>query len=208
MRVSRWPVTEMAAIAVFGAVVMPLVGMLMRRLTDSGTMPGASVEALVGAVFGAGIIAAVYRCSPAGSYKRHGSLLVVGGGSGPEKLGTILHELGHRMQEVIPGLVEREREFLESKLGRRAKVCPPWKAFALRAIGVGYSAKARNVNRFGVYSTYTAFDPLDGHAYEVFTTGLQGMEYGAKNPWTKRFDPELRPFGDHQEFVRRCMQEL
>jgi hypothetical protein len=198
----------MAAVAMAGVVALPLILMLMRRLTDFSSMPGVAVEALVGAVLGAGIMAALGGFRAAGSYKRHSSLLVVGGGNGPERLGAILHELGYRMQEIIPGLVEREREFLEGKLGRPIKVYPPWKAFALRAIGVGYSSDARNVSRFGVYRPYTALDPLVGHAYEVFTTGLEGMEYGAINPWTKLFDPELRPFGDHQEFVRRCIQEL
>lgn len=205
---SRWPVTEMATVAVCGIVMLPLIAIVMRQLMDFGLMPSVAVEALVGGAFGAGFMAALGGFRAAGSYKRHSSLLVVGGGKGPERLGTILHELGHRMQEIIPGLVEREREFLEGKLGRRTRAHPTWKAFLLRGIGVGYSLNVRNIGRFNVYRPYTASDPQDGHAYEVFTTGIEGMVYGAKNPWTRRFDPELRPFEDHQEFVRRCMREL
>ena len=210
LRVSRWPVIEMAVIAVLGSVILPSVWMLGRWLLDPVLTLGV-IEMAVVTVLGAGVIAVVVRSSPMGFYKRRVSLLVAGGGSGAERRGVILHELGHRMQEVIPGLVGRERAFLEAKLGRPTKVYGRLQAFLRRALrlpkGDG-SLNARSVSRYGVYVPYTVFDPMDGHAYEVFTTGLEGMYYGAKNPWTGRFDPELRPFEDHQEFVRRCLEEL
>ena len=124
-----------------------------------------------------------------------------------------MHELGHRMQDVVPGLVEREREFLEQKMGRVVRSYPPMIAAwgrLFRGLGEdGLLPGARgNAGSHGFYHPYAAFDPLDGRAFEVFTMGYQGLLYGAKDPRTGEYDSGMRPHADHREFVERALREL
>lgn len=161
------------------------------------------------------VLVAWLRKSGAGYYAKRGrGLVCLGGGTeGDERDADIVHELGHRMQDVVPGLVEHEREFLEKKMGRTVRSYPlmiaAWGRL-LRGLGdAGLLPGARgDVGAQGFYHPYAAFDPLDGRAFEVFMMGYQGLLYGAKDPRTGEYDPGTRPHTDHCEFVERALREL
>ena len=150
-----------------------------------------------------------------GWYRRwwgHG-LICLGELAGEEREANIVHELGHRMQDVVPGLVERERTFLEGKTSRRVRRYPPAIAAGgrlLRGLGeaVRLSLKHEAARYHGFYHPYAAFDPLDGRTFEVFAMGYQGLLYGADDPRTGAFDPKMKPHADHGEFVERVPREL
>lgn len=150
-------------------------------------------------------------CSAAGSYARlGGGLLAVGRGDGGSELkGAIVHELGHRMQHAVAGLVEEERVFLEGKMRRPARVLARPLAFSarfVREIAILLRVKEREAH--GLFHYYAAQDPMNGRDYEVFAMGHEAAKYGARDPSTRRFDPDMRPLPDHEAFVRRVLREL
>ncbi len=156
-----------------------------------------------------------FRRMGMGWYKREGPgvLCLADTPAGEEREANIVHELGHRMQDAVPGLVEREREFLEKKTGRRVRSFPRPVAALLGLSWFLKQAVLRQAGRHsgeshGFYHPYAAFDRLDGKNYEVFTMGLQGLLYGAHDPKTMVLDPGLKPRQDHREFVERALREL
>lgn len=207
LRTTRWPVTEMVGAAALGGVGLPLGC----GLWVSGTGGPAVWAALAvgGALFGALLVALLGGFEAAGRYRRRGGLLSVGGGSGARRRAAILHELCHRMQEVVPGLVEHERAFLQEKLGRPVRAFPPGVSFAARLVVGALEVFRKGGGRAGAfYHPYAGTDPMDGHAYEVLSMGLEGMCYGSEEAEEARGGESAAPFEDHRDFVRRCLREL
>lgn len=207
VRVGGWVPTLGPICAVLFAVAISVAGLVGGLPTSFAVGRGI----LLGVAFGLGFVWLVFGRSAAGQYAHlGGGLLIVGRGSGGADLrGAIVHELGHRMQYAIPGLVDEERAFLEEKMGRAVRVLPkPIAPLArlVRNIGLGFGLLRRS--SYGFFHPYAAEDPLNGRAYEVFTTGHEAVRYGTSNPSTGRFDPGMRPLPDHEAFVWRVMREL
>lgn len=214
VRTTRWPVTEMLAFAVTGGIWLPLTCRLW--WWPEGSVWGAGLAAALwvglavgGAVAGALMAAVLGGFGAAGRYRRGRALLSVGSGRGGRRRAAILHELCHRMQEVVPGLTERERAFLEERLGRPVRAFSPPVAFVARLVSAPWGVFRGGGGRTGgFYHPYAGTDPMDGHAYEVFSMGLQGMCYDGGDTDGELDGETATPFEDHQEFVRRCLREL
>ena len=175
---------------------------------------------------GSGVLAGVillylFRAKGFGSYSGWSGILALGKLEGDERDANIVHELGHRMQQAVPGLVEHEREFLARKLGRMPTKWGPvefgtrffWFLATLVVLlvtlnRVDLSKRRRAEKARGVYHEYVVYERPSGRSFEVFTMGLQGLRFGAKDPETMEFDPELRPYDDHRELVERVLEDL
>ncbi len=116
---SRMRVTT--TFAVDGAVAAVVLFVAMFLVGGGGVVASAVVAAAV-----SGGMVLWFRRMGMGWYKREGPgvLCLADTPAGEEREANIVHELGHRMQDAVPGLVEREREFLEKKAGRRVRSFP------------------------------------------------------------------------------------
>lgn len=185
-----------------------------------GTGAGVVTSILGSVVFGC-LVPVIWYVNGFGYYSGTFGILALGNLNGGERAANILHELGHRMQEAVPGFVEYEREFLERKLGRKPKRWGPveFAGAALRFLAflpasiltlgrVDLWSRRRTEKARGVYHPYVMEERPDGRSFEVFTMGIQGLHFGAKNPKTGEFDPDLTPHPDHEELIERMLQEL
>lgn len=198
-----------------GAVMFSLVA-----VTGVLTGRGIATSIVAAAVSGVALSYFFYAIG-AGFYAGWTGVLKVGNLKGRERDANVVHELGHRMQVSVPGLVEYERAFLARKLGRTPSKWGPrecvirlvrWmvgKVISLVTKGRVDFAKQRRVEQArGVFHEYVVHERPDGCSFEVFTMGLQGLRFGAKDPDTGEFDSNLRPYEDHQELIERMFHEL
>ncbi len=200
----RWLEGSICALLVFvAAAVLGLMrGVPIWFAIISGIVLGAAV--------GCGYARSFGRRAADQYLRLGGGLILVGWGDGGAELkGAIVHELGHRMQHAVPGLVEEERAFLEAKMGRPLRILPRPVAFLARlvrevAMALGLVKRPSH----GIFHPYAAQDPMTGRDYEVFTQGYQAMVYSARNPSTRKLDPNVKPLPDHESFVRRVLREL
>lgn len=197
------------------AVIFSLV-----TVTGMLTGRGVATSIVAAAMFGVGLSYFFYAIG-AGFYAGWTGVLAVGNLKGLERDANVVHELGHRMQDSVPGHVEYERAFLARKLGRTPRKWGPresiirlarWvvaKVISLVTKGRVDLAKQRRVEQSrGVFHEYVVHERPDDRSFEVFTMGLQGLRFGAKDPETGEFDSNLRPYDDHRELIERMFREL
>lgn len=108
--------------------------------------------------------------------------------------GTLYHEFGHRMEQVLPNriLVRQEEAFLKR---RTAKINENW---FTNMVPVN---EKEFVHSGGFVAPYVGKEYFDGKRYEVFTTGVQALytgEYGGLvGVSTQYTEPDM----DHRNFI-------
>ena len=92
-------------------------------------------------------------------------------------LSTNIHELGHRMEKVIPGIMSAEKEFYDKRTAGEE----------LKWLGAGYGKKEKS-RRDHFMSPYMGKD-YGGSAYELVSMGFQSVFTNYEG--FKKADPEM-----------------
>jgi hypothetical protein len=100
--------------------------------------------------------------------------IAISGGSPDEKNKVAVHELGHHMERVVPGLVAAEDAFLWSRTSTGAVG-----ARSRETVSRIYSGPKEVGRKDKFKSHYTGKDYGRGDAHEVFTTGIESLFGGS-----------------------------
>jgi hypothetical protein len=118
-----------------------------------------------------------------------------------EASSNAIHELGHRMEQVVPdrALPRLERAFLLRRSNKSAS-----NEFKRMRIGddPGFSHNAKMV------SNYMARDYFDGQNYEVFTTGMESLMGGTYGGLRGADTDYRKADADHRGFVLGALAAL
>ena len=114
-----------------------------------------------------------------GYYSHYDSTIGISGWGFQSQFETAIHELGHRFERVVPGIVEQEREFFESRT--KGEEFAQLRKLTGGAFGSGEKAKKDNF-----VNAYIGRDN-GGDSFEVVS---MGFEYAFTNPRVKFKDPE------------------
>lgn len=118
-------------------------------------------------------------------YYCHKDQVLAVSGSGDAARSTALHELGHRMERVVPGLREAEAKFYASRTEGE-----PLRWLGDFYPGCGYSK--REVARKDDFTDAYMGKDYGGNAYELFSMGVEGTFFGKYRLWQD--DPEYVDF--------------
>lgn len=128
-------------------------------------------------------------------YKVEGNLVVASDLPDGEKKAVAIHELGHRMEKVLPDnrLPRMERAFLRRRSGLRPGDAPTYKEVG--AVG-GYSERIGVCYPTDVTTTeYASKTYLNGTSEEVFTVGIENV-FGIRKSGDR-----ISPDKDYKSFI-------
>lgn len=112
-----------------------------------------------------------------GYYDHYGSVIAISGEDKENQREVATHELGHRFEQVVPGILDQEREFYNRRTAGED----------LEWLGAGY-ARHEKTRRDNFIHSYMGKD-YGGDAYELVSMGFQ---YAYDEPATLAKDPDMQ----------------